>query len=95
MIECLGVQRPRDGTTRPTKLTRASSLMAAPMPRYRVIYNWDGAPHGYGAPPQSMESFLEATFKPVADTHCDGSFDPINAPTGLTPQQSGASSGSI
>ena len=45
-------------------------------PKYRVIYNWDGAPHGYGAPPQSMESFLDATFAPLTNTHCDGARRP-------------------
>ena len=25
---------------------------------YRIIYNWDGAPHHYDEHPQSMEAFL-------------------------------------
>ncbi|MEW6752527.1 MAG: hypothetical protein AB1505_16295 [Candidatus Latescibacterota bacterium] len=37
-------------------------------PRYGIIYNWDGAPHGYSEVPQSMEAFLEKVFAPLEDT---------------------------
>jgi len=43
-------------------------------PEYRVIYNWDGAPHGYGAPPQSMEDFLRACYAPLEGTHVSALF---------------------
>jgi hypothetical protein len=42
--------------------------------KYQVIYNWDGGPHGYGPPPQSMEQLLEGTFKPLADTQVGALF---------------------
>lgn len=32
---------------------------------YRVIYNWDGAPHGYSEVPQSTEVFVQKTFAPL------------------------------
>lgn len=34
---------------------------------YRVIYNWDGAPHSYSEVPQTMEDFLAHTFAPLED----------------------------
>ena len=37
-------------------------------PHYRIIYNWDGAPHGYSAHPQPIEAFLDKVFAPLADT---------------------------
>lgn len=41
---------------------------------YRLIYNWDGAPHGYGAPPQTMEQLMAAIYAPLAGTQCDALF---------------------
>ncbi len=41
---------------------------------YGVIYNWDGAPHGYSAAGQSLEEFLEITYAPVADTQVGALF---------------------
>ena len=37
-------------------------------PDYGIIYNWDGAPHGYNAYPQSIEQFLDKVYAPIADT---------------------------
>ena len=37
-------------------------------PDYGIIYNWDGAPHGYSEYPQSMEAFLDKVFAPIRDT---------------------------
>ena len=37
-------------------------------PDYGIIYNWDGAPHGYSAYPQSIEQFLDKVYAPIADT---------------------------
>ena len=34
-------------------------------PEYGIIYNWDGAPHGFSEVPQSMETFLEKVYAPV------------------------------
>ena len=59
----------------------------APPPAYRVIYNWDGAPHGDGAPPQSMERFLEATFAPLKDTHVDALFFSCGGHTAQYPSE--------
>jgi hypothetical protein len=47
--------------------------MPAPS-RYRIIYNWDGAPHGYSEWPQSMTDFLEKTYAPLEDTQVDALF---------------------
>ena len=32
---------------------------------YGIIYNWDGAPHGYSETPKSMEDFLLHTYAPL------------------------------
>ena len=56
-------------------------------PAYRVIYNWDGAPHGDGAPPQSMERFLEATFAPLKGTHVDALFFSCGGHTAQYPSE--------
>ncbi|MBT4097423.1 MAG: family 10 glycosylhydrolase [Gemmatimonadetes bacterium] len=41
---------------------------------YRIIYNWDGAPHGYSPTPQSVESFLDKVYAPLKDTQVDALF---------------------
>ena len=43
-------------------------------PRYRVIYNWDGAPHSYSPAPQSIEDFLDKAYAPLVDTQVDALF---------------------
>ncbi len=43
-------------------------------PNYGIIYNWDGAPHGYAEVPQSMEAFLEKTYAPLEDTQVGALF---------------------
>jgi hypothetical protein len=43
-------------------------------PQYRIIYNWDGAPHGYSEFPQSQDQFLEKTFAPLKDTQVGALF---------------------
>ncbi len=47
--------------------------MSSP-PNYGIIYNWDGAPHGYGPVPQSMEHFLEKTYAPMENTQVGAHF---------------------
>ncbi len=42
--------------------------MSTPPPDRGIIYNWDGAPHGYNAYPQSIEQFLDKVYAPIADT---------------------------
>ncbi|MFH1567053.1 MAG: hypothetical protein ABIL09_03570 [Gemmatimonadota bacterium] len=41
---------------------------------YGIVYNWDGAPHGYSALSQSMEEFLELTYAPLVDTQVGALF---------------------
>ena len=41
---------------------------------YRIIYNWDGAPHGYAEVPQSMEDFLDKVYAPMVDTQVGALF---------------------
>lgn len=50
-----------------------ASRMPIP-PEYRVIYNWDGAPHGYSPTPQSMDAFLDKVYAPVKDTQVGALF---------------------
>ena len=42
--------------------------------RYKIIYNWDGAPHGYSEYPQSLDQFLQKTFAPLKDTQVGALF---------------------
>ena len=37
-------------------------------PNYGIMYNWDGAPHGYSEYPQSLAQFLDKVYAPLADT---------------------------
>ena len=41
---------------------------------YGIIYNWDGAPHGYSAAPQSLDDFLAFTYAPLIDTQVGALF---------------------
>ena len=41
---------------------------------YGIIYNWDGAPHGYSEAPQSMDAFLEKTYAPLEETQVGALF---------------------
>ncbi len=43
-------------------------------PQYRIIYNWDGAPHAYSEYPQSVDQFLDKTFAPLTGTQVDALF---------------------
>ena len=43
-------------------------------PDYGIIYNWDGAPHGYSPAPQSLDDFLEKTYAPLEDTQVGALF---------------------
>lgn len=43
-------------------------------PDYGIIYNWDGAPHGYSEYPQSVEQFLEKMYAPLEDTQVGAHF---------------------
>jgi len=43
-------------------------------PAYEIIYNWDGAPHGYSPVDQSMQAFLDKTYAPLIDTQVGALF---------------------
>ena len=43
-------------------------------PDYGIIYNWDGAPHGYSEYPQTMEQFLDKTYAVMQDTQVGAHF---------------------
>ena len=43
-------------------------------PSYGIIYNWDGAPHGFSEYPQSMDAFLEKMYAPMRDTQVGAHF---------------------
>ena len=53
-------------------------------PDYRIIYNWDGAPHGYSPAPQSMEEFLEKVYAPLEETQVGA----LSAVSRTAPQRS-------
>ena len=57
-------------------------------PDYRIIYNWDGAPHGYSPVPQSLEDFLEKVYAPLEDTQVGALFWSAGRP-GFTLAQRG------
>ena len=57
----------------PSKTSRGKRSCPPP-PKYRVIYNWDGAPHGYSESPQSVSAFLEKAYAPLADTQVGAHF---------------------
>ncbi len=41
---------------------------------YNIIYNWDGAPHGYSPIDQSMQTFLDKTYAPLEGTQVGALF---------------------
>ena len=43
-------------------------------PDYGIIYNWDGAPHGYSEVPQSMDALLDKMYAPMVDTQVGAHF---------------------
>ena len=43
-------------------------------PRYQIIFNWDGAPHGYSPAPQSRDDFLAKAYAPLKDTQVGALF---------------------
>ena len=43
-------------------------------PDYKIIYNWDGAPHGYSRYPQTMEQFLDKVYAVMRDTQVGAHF---------------------
>lgn len=43
-------------------------------PSYGIIYNWDGAPHGYSELPQSMDAFLDKVYAPLYETQVGALF---------------------
>ncbi len=47
--------------------------MATP-PAYGIIYNWDGAPHGYAEVPQTLAHFLAKTYAPLEGTQVGAHF---------------------
>ena len=40
-------------------------------PDYKLVYNWDGAPHGYNPVPQTLEQFLEGVYAPLIGTQVE------------------------
>ncbi|NKB68150.1 MAG: hypothetical protein GKR89_13895 [Candidatus Latescibacteria bacterium] len=43
-------------------------MVKSSVPDYGIIYNWDGAPHGYSQYPQSLEQFLDKVYGPLNNT---------------------------
>ncbi len=56
------------------KSTSKESQQAKTRSPYRIIYNWDGAPHDYSEYPQTLEQFLEKTYAPMKNTQVDAHF---------------------
>ena len=55
-------------------VSQASRSKTAGPPAYRIIYNWDGAPHDYSEFPQSLDQFLDKTYAPMKGTQVDAHF---------------------
>ena len=55
-------------------LTSLTSKNSSTPPTYKIIYNWDGAPHDYSEFPQSLDQFLEKTYAPIKDTQVGAHF---------------------
>ncbi|NKB71425.1 MAG: hypothetical protein GKR89_30500 [Candidatus Latescibacteria bacterium] len=55
-------------------------------PHYGIIYNWDGAPHGYSEYPQSMEQFLDKTYAVMRDTQVGAHFWSVGGELDQGPQ---------
>src|SRR5437016_5896550 len=56
---------------------RASAERRSPgggPPPYKIIYNWDGAPHDYSEYPQSLDQFLQKAYAPMKDTQVGAHF---------------------
>ena len=45
-----------------------------PPRRYKIVYNWDGAPLGYSEFPQSLDEFVHKTFAPLKGTQVGALF---------------------
>ena len=52
----------------------ANHRTRVPVRPYRIIYNWDGAPHHYSQYPQTLEQFLDKVYAPLVDTQVDALF---------------------
>ena len=46
-------------TTLADQLNALEATMRTAAPNYGIMYNWDGAPHGYSEYPQSLAQFLD------------------------------------
>lgn len=57
------------------------------VPRYGIIYNWDGAPHGYSEVPQSMDAFLAKVFAPLEGTQVGALFWSVGEHAARWPSQ--------
>ncbi len=57
-------------------------------PAYKVIYNWDGAPHDYSEFPQSMDQFLDKVYAPMKDTQVGAHFWCVGTHEAKWPSQS-------
>jgi hypothetical protein len=55
-------------------LSAQATSRTSTVPSYRIIYNWDGAPHDYSEFPQSLEQFLEKVYAPMKDTQVGAHF---------------------
>lgn len=56
-------------------------------PDYGIIYNWDGAPHGYSEVPQSVETFLEKVYAPLEGTQVGALFWCVGEHTARWPSE--------
>ncbi len=57
----------------PCLVRKLEGTMSRPFD-YGIIYNWDGAPHGYSEVPQSVDAFLEKTYAPLEETQVGALF---------------------
>ena len=62
------------GSSTVIPLSPAATGTREPPPSYKIIFNWDGTPHGYSEYPQSQEQLLNLVYAPLADTQVGALF---------------------
>ena len=62
------------GTNLASKSLSNQQARSAAIPPYKIIYNWDGAPHDYSEYPQTLDQFLDKVYAPMKNTQVGAHF---------------------
>lgn len=65
--------KPLESSNLRLRSSKGSNQFSKPR-AYKIIYNWDGAPHQYSEFPQTLEQFLEKVYAPMKDTQVGAHF---------------------